>query len=114
MGTTIQPHNGQHELWDLGLKEIEKCNATVTTFHSLLCIDGKSVTLWGCCLGKFAENILAALQRLQLGALKIIMKAKIEDTWSCPGMSVENTICLDKDTMAYRIMNKHCPESVLE
>ena len=36
VGTTFQPHNGQNELWDLGLKEIEKYTATVTTFRCLL------------------------------------------------------------------------------
>ena len=57
---------------------------------------------------------LAALQRLQTQALKIIRNAKIIDTWSYPGMNVENIICFDRNVMTYEIMHKLCPNSFLE
>ena len=38
--------------------------------------------------GSLSKAKLAALQRLQTRALKIIRNAKIRDTWSCPGMNV--------------------------
>ena len=49
--------------------------------------------------GSLSETKLAALQRLQTRALEIFKSAKIKDTWSCPGMSVENTICFDRNVM---------------
>ena len=75
----------------------------VTTFHCLLCFGRKSAMLE-----------LAALQRLQTRALKIIRNAKIKDTWSCPGMNVENIICFHRNIMTYKIMHKLCPNSFLE
>ena len=47
--------------------------------------------------GSLSRTKLAALQRLQTRALKIIRNAKIKDTWSCPGMNVENIICFDRN-----------------
>ena len=38
--------------------------------------------------GSLSRTKLATLQRLYTRALKIIRKAKIKDTWSCPGMNV--------------------------
>ena len=49
--------------------------------------------------GSLSRTKLAALQRLQTRALKIFRNAKIKDTWSCPGMNVENIICFDKNVM---------------
>ena len=53
-------------------------------------------------------------KRLQTRALKIIRNAKIKDTWSCPGMNVENIICFDKNVMTYKIIHKLSPNSFLE
>ena len=64
--------------------------------------------------GGLSKTNLAALQRLQIPAIKIIKNAKIKDTWSCPGMSVEKIICFDRNFMAYKIIHKLCPESFLE
>ena len=64
--------------------------------------------------GRLSKTKLAALQRLQTQALNIIKNAKIKDTWSCPGMSVENIISLDKNAMTYKITHKLCLESFLE
>ena len=64
--------------------------------------------------GSLLRTKLAALQRLQTRALKIIRNAKIKDTWSCPGMNVENIICFDRNVMAYKIIHKLCPNSFLE
>ena len=60
--------------------------------------------------GSLSKTKLAALQRLQTRALKIIKNAKFKDTWSCPGMSAEN-ICCDSSVMTYKIMYKLRPES---
>ena len=64
--------------------------------------------------GNLSRTKLAALQRLQTRALKIIRNAKIKDTWSCPGMNVENIICFDRNVMAYKIIHKLYPNSFLE
>ena len=64
--------------------------------------------------GSFSRTKLAALQRLQTRALKIIRNAKIKDTWLCPGMNVENIICFDRNVMTYKIIHKLCPNSFLE
>ena len=64
--------------------------------------------------GSLSRTKLAALQRLQTRALKIIRNAKIKDTWSCPGMNVENIICFDRSVMTYKIIQKLCPNSFLE
>ena len=42
--------------------------------------------------GSLSRTKLAALQRLQTRALKIIRNAKVKDTWSCPRMKVENNL----------------------
>ena len=64
--------------------------------------------------GSLSRTKLAALQRLQTRALKIIRNAKIKDTGSCPGMNVENIICFDRNVMTYKIIHKLCPNSFLE
>ena len=64
--------------------------------------------------GSLSKTKLAALQRLQTQALKITKNAKIKDTWSCPGMSVENIICFDRNAMTYKIIHKLSPEHFLE
>ena len=64
--------------------------------------------------GSLSRTKLAALQRLQTQALKIIRNAKIKDTWSCLGINVENIICFDRNVMTYKIINKLCPNSFLE
>ena len=64
--------------------------------------------------GSLSRTKLAALQRLQTRALKIIRNVKIKDTWSCPGMNVENIICFDMNVMTYKIIKKLCPNSFLE
>ena len=64
--------------------------------------------------GSLSKAKLAALQRLQTRALKIIRNAKIKDTWSCPGMNGENIICFDRNVMTYKIIHKLCPNSFLE
>ena len=64
--------------------------------------------------GSLSRKKLAALQRPQTWALKIIRNAKIEDTWSCPGMNVEKIICFDRNVMTYKIMHKLCPNGFLE
>ena len=61
-----------------------------------------------------SRTTLVALQRLQTRALKIIRNAKIKDTWSCPGMNVENIICFDMNVMTYKIIHKLFPNSFLE
>ena len=63
--------------------------------------------------GRLSRMKLAALQRLQTRALKIIKNAKIKDTWSCPGVDVENIICFDRNVMTYNIIHKLCPNSFL-
>ena len=63
--------------------------------------------------GSLSETKLAALQRIQTRALEIIKSAKIKDTWSCPGMSVENIICCERIVMTYKIVHKLCPDSLL-
>ena len=55
--------------------------------------------------GSLSKTKLAALQRLQIWALKIIRNAKIKDTWSCPGMNVETIICIDRNVMTYTIIH---------
>ena len=62
--------------------------------------------------GSLSETKLAALQRLQTWALEVIKSAKIKDTWSCPGMGVENIICFDRNVMTYKIVQKLCPDSL--
>ena len=62
--------------------------------------------------GSLSKTKLAALQRVQTRAIKIIKKAKIKYTWSCPEMSVENKICFDRSVMTYKISHKRCPESL--
>ena len=64
--------------------------------------------------GSLSRTKLAALQRLQTQALKIIRKAKIKDTWSCPGMNVEKIVCFDRNVMTYKIIHKLFPNSFLE
>jgi len=64
--------------------------------------------------GSFSRTKLAAFQRLQARALKIIRNAKIKDTLSCPGMNVENIICFDRNVLTYKIIHKLCPRSFLE
>ena len=63
--------------------------------------------------GSLSETNLAAFQRLQTRALEIIKSAKIKDTWSCPGMSVENIICFDRNVMTYKIVHKLCQTASL-
>ena len=63
--------------------------------------------------GSLSETKLDALQSLQTRALEIIKSAKIKDTLSCPWMSVENTICFDRNVMTYKIVHKLCPDSLL-
>ena len=63
--------------------------------------------------GSLSRTTLAALQRLQTWTLKIVLKAKIKDTWPCPGMNVENIICFDRNDMTYKIIHKLCPNSFL-
>ena len=53
-------------------------------------------------------------KRLQTRALKIIKNANAKDTWSCPGMSIENIICFDGNVMNCKIIHKLCPESFLQ
>ena len=64
--------------------------------------------------GSLWRTKLAALQRLQTRALKIIRNAKIKDTWSCPWMNVENIICFDRNVMTHKIIHKPFPNSFLE
>ena len=64
--------------------------------------------------GRLSKTKLVALQKLQTRALKVIINAKIKDTWSCPGMSVENIMCFDRNVITYKIIHKLCPESFLE
>ena len=64
--------------------------------------------------GSLSKTKLAALQRLQAWTLKIVRNAKIKDTWSYPGMNVENIICFDSNIMTYKIIHQLCPNSFLE
>ena len=42
----------------------------------------------------------------------MIENARIKDEWSSNWLSVENLIRFDRSVMAYRILNKLCPESL--
>ena len=64
--------------------------------------------------GSLSRTKLAALQRLQTQALKIIRYAKIKDTWSCPWMNVKTIICFDRNVMTHKIIHKPFPNSFLE
>ena len=64
--------------------------------------------------GSLSKTKLAALQTLLAQALKIIKNAKIKNTLSCPGMSVENIICFDRNVITYEIIHKVWPDSFLE
>ena len=82
--------------------------------HGLLCIVESQLRYGDVVWGSLSKTKLAALQRLQTQTLKIIKNAKIKDTWSCPGMSVESIICFDRNIMTHKIIQKLCPESFLE
>ena len=58
--------------------------------------------------GSLSRAKLAALQRLQTRALKIIRNANVKDTWLCPGMNIENITCFDRNVMTYKIMHNLC------
>ena len=114
VGTTFQPHNGQNELWDLGLTEIKnilpQSQLSVVCYELVECQLRYGDAVWG----SLSKTKLTALQRLQTRALKIIRNAKLKDTWSCPGMNVENIICFDRNIMTYKIIHKLCPNSFQE
>ena len=61
------------------------------------------INLYDFCLEKAK---LAGLQRLQSWAIKIIKNTKIKDVLSCPGMSVANIICFNRNVMTYKILHK--------
>ena len=93
------------------LKNILPQSQISTVYYALV----ESQLLYGDVVwGSLSKTKLAALQRLQTRALKIIRNAKIKDTWSCPGMNVENIICFDRNIMIYKIIHKICPNSFLE
>ena len=64
--------------------------------------------------GSLCKTKLAALQRLQSRAWSIIENAKIKDLWSSSWLNVENIIRYDRNVMAYKIVNRLCPENLFD
>ena len=57
------------------------------------------------------QKQVAAFQRLQTRARKVIKKAKITKILGhIPEMSVENIVCFDMNAMTYKVIHKLCLE----
>ena len=59
-----------------------------------------------------SKTKIAALQHLQDRACSIKTNARIKDSWSASWLSVEHLFRYDRNVMAYKIMNRLCPESL--
>ena len=64
--------------------------------------------------GSLPTSKLNILQRLQDRARSIINKARLKDNWSHNWLTVEQLIKYDRSVMTYKIIKKHCPESLLD
>ena len=64
--------------------------------------------------GSLSKSKMNTLQRLQDRACSIIAKAKQKDNWSHNWLTVEQLIKFDRSVMTYKIINRHCPESLWE
>ena len=98
----------------MGLKEIGKYSTQSQLSIVYYALVESQLRYGDVVWGGLSRTKPAALQRLQTQAIKIVRNAKIKDTWSCPGMNVENIICFDRNVMTYKIMHKLCPSSFLE
>ena len=63
--------------------------------------------------GSIPSSKLEVLQRLQNQARSIIQKAKIKDKWREDWLSVEQLIRFDQLTLTYKMMNRICPDNLL-
>ena len=62
--------------------------------------------------GSLSNSRIESLQRLQDRAISIIDTSRITDQWQNNFLRVEQLIAFDRATMAYKIMNKLCPENL--
>ena len=62
--------------------------------------------------GSLTHSKKESLQRLQDRAIFIIETARIKDKWSNNLLSAEQLVMFDRAVMAYKIMNRLCPENL--
>jgi hypothetical protein len=62
--------------------------------------------------GSLSNSRKESLQRLQHRAISMIDTSKIKDDWSNNFLHVEQLISFDRAVMAYKIMNRLCPENL--
>ena len=62
--------------------------------------------------GSLTHSKKESLQRLQDRAIFIIETARIKDKWSNNLLSAEQLVMFDRAFMAYKIMNRLCPENL--
>ena len=62
--------------------------------------------------GQLSNSKKESLQRLQDGAISIIETSRIKDEWSHNFLRSEQFVMFDRAVMAYKIMNRLCPENL--
>ena len=60
--------------------------------------------------GSLSKSRKESLQRLQDRAISIIETSRIKDEWSTNFLSAEQLVIFDRAVMAYKIINRLCPE----
>jgi len=63
--------------------------------------------------GRLPKAKLDTLQRLQDRARTIIENARLNYSWLCDWLSIENIIRFDRSLIVYKIINKLSPENLL-
>ena len=62
--------------------------------------------------GSLSNSKKESLQRLQDRAISIIETSRIKDEWSHNFLRTEQLVMFDRAVMAYKIMNRLCPENL--
>ena len=62
--------------------------------------------------GHLSNSKKESLQRLQDRAISIIETSRIKDDWSHNFLRTEQLVMFDRAVMAYKIMNRLCPENL--
>ena len=62
--------------------------------------------------GSLSKSRKESLQRLLDRAISIIETSRIKDEWSTNFLSAEQLVIFDRAVMAYKIINRLCPENL--